>query len=223
MKTAESSIAHWPDVVDVVFWAERVTIQKATGMSPYYIVHGVEPVLPFDLAEATYMSPELGDGVSTTELLAIRAKALLKRDKDLEEVERKVLKARWESVRQFEEKFRYTIKDYNFKPGDLVLVWNSKIESEASRKPKPRCMGPMAVVRRTKGGSYVLAELDGAVSMLQYGAFRLIPYFPRTTLGVPITKIIDSEVLDMMSDDEDAENKADEGDVEEADLADVEE
>ena len=85
MKTAESSIAHWPDVVDVVFWAKRVTIQKATGMSPYYIVHRVEPVLPFDLAEATYMSPELGDGVSTTELLAIRAKALLKRDKDLEE------------------------------------------------------------------------------------------------------------------------------------------
>ena len=53
MKTAESSILHWPDIVDVVFWAERVTIQKATGMSPYYIVHGVEPVLPFDLAEAT--------------------------------------------------------------------------------------------------------------------------------------------------------------------------
>ena len=151
MKTAESSIAHWPDVVDVVFWAEWVTIQKATGMSPYYIVHRVEPVLPFDLAEATYMSPELGDGVSTMELVAIRAKALLKQDKDLAEVEWKVLKARWESVRQFKEKFRYTIKDYNFKPGDLVLVWNSKIESEASRKPKPRYVGLMAVVRRTKG------------------------------------------------------------------------
>ena len=79
MKTAESSIVHWPDVIDVVFWAERVTIQKAMGMSPYYIVHGVEPVLPFNLAEATYMSPELGDRVSTTKLLAIRAKALLKR------------------------------------------------------------------------------------------------------------------------------------------------
>ena len=69
----------------------------------------------------------------------------------------------------------------------------------------------------------MLAELDGAVSMLRYGAFRLIPYFPRTTLGVPITKIVDSEVLDMMSDDEDTENKADEGDVDEADLADAEE
>ena len=99
-------------------------------------------------------------------------------------------------MRQFEEKFRYTIKDYNFKPGDLILVRNSKIESEASRKPKLRYMGPMAVVQRTKGGLYVLAELDGAVSMLRYGAFCLIPYFPCTTIGVPITKIVDSEVLD---------------------------
>ena len=69
----------------------------------------------------------------------------------------------------------------------------------------------------------MLAELDGAVSMLRYGAFCLIPYFPRTTLGVPITKIVDSKVLDMMSDDEDAKNEADEGDVEEADPADMEE
>ena len=55
----------------------------------------------------------------------------------------------------------------------------------------------------------MLAELDGAVSMLRYGAFCLIPYFPCTTLGVPITKIVDSKVLDMMSDDEDAKNKVD--------------
>ena len=64
MKTTESSITHWSDVMDVVFWAKWVTIWKATGMSPYYIVHGVEPILPFDLAEATYMSPELGDRVA---------------------------------------------------------------------------------------------------------------------------------------------------------------
>ena len=183
MKTVESSITHWPDVVDMVFWTEWVTIQKAAGMSPYYIVHRVEPVLPFDLAKATYMSPELGDGVSTTELLAIRAKALLKRDKDLEEVEQKVLKARWELVQQFEVKFRYTIKDYNVKPGDLVLIQNSKIESEASRKPKPRYMGQMVVVWRMKGGSHVLVELDGAIVMDHACAVHLVEGLSKITIA----------------------------------------
>ena len=44
----------------------------------------------------------------------------------------------------------------------------------------------------------------------------MIPYFLRATLGVSITKIVDSKVLEMMSSDEDAKNKADKGDVNEA-------
>ena len=55
------------------------------------------------------------------------------------------------------------------------------------------------------------------------GMEHSIPYFLHTTLGVPITKIVDSKVLDMMRNDEDAKNNADKGDAEEADLADVEE
>ena len=183
----------WPEVVAAVFWAERVTIQKSTGMSPYYIAHGVEPVLPFDIAEATYLSPARAEGCTTRELLADRARAFLKREEDLEGVRKKVLAARWASVRDFEEKYRHTIKDFNFQPGDLVLVRNSKIETEASRKAKPRYTGPMAVVRKTIGGSYVLAELDGALSALRYAAFRLVPYHARTKLSVPITRIVEEE------------------------------
>ena len=51
----------------------------------------------------------------------------------------------------------------------------------------------MAVVRKTIGGSYVLAELDGALSALRYAAFRLVPYHARTKLSVPITRIVEEE------------------------------
>ena len=43
----------------------------------------------------------------------------------------------------------------------------------------------MVVVRRTKGGAYILAELDGTVSATKYAAFRVIPYFPRTNISIP--------------------------------------
>ena len=61
---------------------------------------------------------------------------------------------------------------------------------ELNRKTKPRYLGPYVVVRRTTGGSYIIAELDGAISKLRVAAFRLIPYFPRSSLTVPVTKLI---------------------------------
>ena len=66
----------------------------------------------------------------------------------------------------------------------------------------------MTVVRRTKGGSYVLAELDGSLSKLRYAAFRLLPYYPRSHISVPVTKLLgiaDDELEGMTLEDDDLE------------------
>jgi transposase InsO family protein len=57
IKTCEGDKTHWNQVVHSVFWAECITIQKAMGLSPYFMMHGVEPIFPFDLAEATFLVP----------------------------------------------------------------------------------------------------------------------------------------------------------------------
>ena len=100
MKAAEGDESKWPDVVPAVFWAERVTIQKSTGYSPYYLAHGVEPLLPFDLAEGTHLTPDFDGIMSMEDLIALRAKMLLKRPQDLARVCKKVLKACWDSARE---------------------------------------------------------------------------------------------------------------------------
>ena len=51
----------------------------------------------------------------------------------------------------------------------------------------------MVVLRRTTGGSYLLAELDGAVSRLRYAAFRLIPYYSRLSSVIHITELTDTD------------------------------
>ena len=189
VKACEGEASRWSEVAPSVFWAERVTTHKATGHSPYYMAHGVEPLLPFDLVEATFLVPIETPVMSTMELIAHRARQLQKRAEDLARIHDRVLQARYASAKHFVERFRRTVRDFDFAPGALVLVRNSRVEKELDRKTKPRYLGPMVVVRRTYGGSYILAELDGTVSKIRYAAFRLLPYHPRSHERIAVTRL----------------------------------
>jgi hypothetical protein len=72
MKVCDGEERKWPTATHAVFWAEQITTYKALRHSAYYIAHGVEPLLPFDLAKAMYMvSPQ--SAMTTTELVVLQA------------------------------------------------------------------------------------------------------------------------------------------------------
>ncbi|KDQ62225.1 hypothetical protein JAAARDRAFT_121459, partial [Jaapia argillacea MUCL 33604] len=48
-------------------------------------------------------------------------------------------------------------------PGELVLKQNTQVEKSMDRKHHPQYLGPYEVIRRTKGGSYILKELDSTI------------------------------------------------------------
>jgi len=194
MKAADGDESQWPIAAPSVFWAERITVQKLTGYSPYYIAHGVEPLMQFDLSEATYLAPRLDHLITTEELIALRAKMFQKRPQDLQRVKEMVMKSRLLSVEQYKKEFASSFKNYDFKPGSLVLVQNSKYDKAIGSKTKLHYIGPMIVLRHTKGGSYYRCEMDGSVSKLCFAAFRLIPYRPRDITAVPLMQLEDDEI-----------------------------
>ena len=97
---------------------------------------------------------------------------------------------------QFVKHFSLTIQDFDFEVGSLVLVCNSHVEKELNHKTKPCFLGPMVVVHHTKGGAYILVELNGAISRLQYAAFQIIPYLARFPDWIPVTSLLDNAELE---------------------------
>ena len=193
MKTCGGDGNHWRQVLPQVLWAERTTIRKSTGFSPYYLAHGVHPLLPFDIVESTYLSPAQDFGMSTEELIALRARQLSKRPEDLDRMREYVTESRRKNLERFEKIHASRIIDFDFKPGALVLIRNSSTEESLDRKAKPRYLGPVVVVRKTEGMSYTVAELDGAVHRHRIAGFRLIPYFPRTHTDIPLVPNLPAE------------------------------
>ena len=180
----------------LIFWADWVTIHQAIGYSPFFMAHGIEVVLPLDIAEATYLLPPLNAPASMEDLIVYRSQQLQKCPEDHLEISARVLKARKQSAAEFVKHFSTMSQDYDFPAGSLVLVWNSRIKKELNCKRKPHFLGPIVIVNQMKGGAYILAELNGTVSRLWYATFRIIHYLARFPDHIPVTPLMDEAELE---------------------------
>jgi len=178
----------------MAFFADRVSTSSVTGFSAFYLLHGVHPILPFDLTEASFMVNGFTSGMSSSDLLALRIRQLERHPADIQQAALTLKNARFRSKAQFERKFHKKLRRSLYQSGDFVLVRNTAVEKELNRKTKPRYLGPYEVDRRTKGGSYVLKEMDGTFLRQGVAAFRLYPYIGR-----------DSPILETLANEEESD------------------
>lgn len=205
VKLCKKNISEWPSMVAAASFTDRITIRRATGFSPFFLLHGVHPFLPCDLTDATFMVTGFKPDMTDEELLMARTRQLLKLSQDVAKARQTLHQSRIRSKTAFENKYARRLQKQNYEPGTLVLLRNIPVENTMAivRKTTHRYMGPYSIVRQTQGGSYLLQELNGALLRHAVAGFRLIPYIRRETLNELVH-------------DSDSENKLSEAAEEEA-------
>jgi len=83
---------------------------------------------------------------------------------------------------------------------------NKKIEPDIGWKCKPCYFGPMVVVTWLQNGTYILSEVDGAISYLKFTAFYLIPYQARSQKCLEITEFVDWKELKEIEEERTVDN-----------------
>ena len=77
-KASDGDKSKWSFHAHSVFWADRVTVRRWMGVSPYFVVTGAQPLLPLDFSEATCLRLPPSQFLTTTELIVERAASLEK-------------------------------------------------------------------------------------------------------------------------------------------------
>ena len=69
--TGAKNVSKWYWFLNSVLWADRVTIRRKTGCSPYFLITGVHPILPLDAKEATWLVSTPGEIISEDDLIGL--------------------------------------------------------------------------------------------------------------------------------------------------------
>jgi hypothetical protein len=149
----------WHNMTYSVFWADRITVRRRMSCSPYFAVTGTHPLLPLDISEATYLLPSPNSILSSTELIARRAIAFQKHRTQLAQLHSDVYGAHLRAAAQFEIEHATTIRDYDFKRSDLVLMCNTADNKVTGKKMRKRYLGSLIVISRNLRSAYILILL----------------------------------------------------------------
>ncbi len=84
-KMSDGGSTRWVRNLPAVLWADRSTLRTSSGLTPYYITFGNEPVFPIELEIPTWRILSWDNVHTTSDPLAICARQLHCKDNDLEE------------------------------------------------------------------------------------------------------------------------------------------
>jgi len=146
----------WDTKLKFALWADRVTIKKSIGTSPFQLVYGIDVVFPVQLVTPV-----------------IKFMQEIKEEPD--DIRRRmfqIIQLQWEREaikntperhkRRMKESFDKKFKREMFAVGDLVLRWDARNEEKGKHgKFENLWIGPFSVIKILGNNTFVLQNLKG--------------------------------------------------------------
>ncbi|MBW0522817.1 hypothetical protein O181_062532 [Austropuccinia psidii MF-1] len=167
----------WKEYLPILTLADRILV-KRTGYSPFELQSGQQAVLTIDIETNTYLAVEWNKTSTTKELLEARAIQISEKEETkIKEVD-KLRDSRKKSVQYLDKKLAHKLIN-PLQPGDLVLVYHTRLESQWGLPFKNCWNGQFRVISQVNKGPYEPEELDGTKLTRKFEASHIKRFYAR--------------------------------------------
>ena len=154
-------------------WADRTTVKRITGKSPFELVYGQDCRLPINLQIPIYEL--LNQCISDQEAIQTSVDKLI----ELDERRREAFDKTIIEQERIKGTFDQSTRNEDFKVGDVVLLWDKNKEKPRNHGNLEKIwMGPYRFGRIVGKGSFWLESLHGEELELPINGRLLKHYFP---------------------------------------------
>lgn len=170
------------EIFNAALWADRISINRSTGYSPYFLRYGKDCILPIELTILSWTATQLTKTWTDEELLANRIYQIGKHHLRVKESRESAQVVKEKNQIAFN-KLKSTRKEL-LKLDDVVLLHNTRIEQSHSSKLDPFWIGPYRITKVYDGGYYKIAELNGAEYKDKVTGNRLVLFRSKSDLDL---------------------------------------
>ncbi|GBG81471.1 hypothetical protein CBR_g32461 [Chara braunii] len=149
----------WPNFLRIAFFVDNITVRRSTGYTLatlWYVRHATFPIESF---LKTWRRQNLETNLTFEELIDSRARQIDAIEGRIEEAASMVADNRTKDKFRWDKMAR--VRKEPLKVGDIVLLYDSSLEKQWSRKLDKRWLGPYRVTRSGEHGAYQIEELTG--------------------------------------------------------------
>ncbi|GBG74883.1 hypothetical protein CBR_g19396 [Chara braunii] len=158
-KWTEGKPGQWPKFLRATFFVENITVKRTTKYAPATLWYGRHATFPIESFMKTWRREDLEVNLSFEELLDIRARQFRAAEERLREAAGQVERSRMEDKMRWDQTAR--VRKEPLAVGDSVLLYDSSLEKQWSRKLDKGWLGPYRIVRCGEFGAYQIEELNG--------------------------------------------------------------